>query len=412
MKLWLLTVGEPLPTYSKSRLHKTGILAHYLSTQGHDIVWWTSKYDHLSKSFIEENNDRVLINNNLTMIFLHGMGYKKNISIRRLINHWQIGKAFINQAVKEPLPDLILCSFPTIELSLEAVRFGKKNNIPVIIDVRDLWPDIFIDVLPHRFKWLGKVLLFKLFRDTATIFRQCSAIIAVSPGYLNWALSYSGRIKNVSDKVFSLGYKRLILPSAENENIKEKLYGLGIDKSKLIFWFSGTFGKTYDLIPIIKAANKLQTKDVQFVFSGKGEQEKIWMNKSKGLKNIIFTGWLNASELHCMSQIADIGLMAYAKGAPQGLPNKLFEYLSAGLPIISSLKGESENLLLKNKCGLIYDASSENNLFDCLTYLLNNLGELETMKSNAIRLFDKSFDSDNINSEIMEYLKSLLNKYR
>ena len=40
-------------------------------------------------------------------------------------------------------PDIIVVSLPTIEFSYEACRYGEKNNVPVIVDVRDLWPDSF-----------------------------------------------------------------------------------------------------------------------------------------------------------------------------------------------------------------------------------------------------------------------------
>ena len=58
----------------------------------------------------------------------------------------------IDVTLKEILPDLILSSIPTSELSLEATKLGKKNNIPVILDIRDLWPDVFLDVLPNFFR--------------------------------------------------------------------------------------------------------------------------------------------------------------------------------------------------------------------------------------------------------------------
>jgi len=51
MKIWLVTIGEPLPLgISKDdRLHRTGQFARYCASKGHEVVWWTSTFDHFRK---------------------------------------------------------------------------------------------------------------------------------------------------------------------------------------------------------------------------------------------------------------------------------------------------------------------------------------------------------------------------
>ena len=73
-----------------------------------------------------------------------------------------------------PRPDLILCSYPTIELSVEAVRYGRTHGIPVVLDVRDLWPDIVLDLLPTILRSPGRVALTRLFRAKGYAFTQRS----------------------------------------------------------------------------------------------------------------------------------------------------------------------------------------------------------------------------------------------
>ena len=78
----------------------------------------------------------------------------------RILDNNLVAAKFKNLASKEKiLPDLILSSIPTSELSLEATKLGRKNNIPVILDIRDLWPDVFLDVLP---KFLVEFILYFL----------------------------------------------------------------------------------------------------------------------------------------------------------------------------------------------------------------------------------------------------------
>jgi hypothetical protein len=50
MRLWLVTVGEPLPSDGPNeRLLRTGIFSRFLAEQGHQVVWWTAEFDHVRK---------------------------------------------------------------------------------------------------------------------------------------------------------------------------------------------------------------------------------------------------------------------------------------------------------------------------------------------------------------------------
>ena len=150
MNVWLLKTGEPLPTNQNSeRLLRMGMIANELNSRGHKITWFTSSFDHFKKEQICERDTKLKVNDNYIINISYAKGYKKNISISRIINHKVIAKKFRKQAEKMERPDLIYASFPTIDYASEAVKYGKKHNVPVIIDIRDLWPDIFKHNLPQ-----------------------------------------------------------------------------------------------------------------------------------------------------------------------------------------------------------------------------------------------------------------------
>ena len=54
MKIWLLTIGEPVPLGAgvRDRLHRTGAFARYLVSRGHEVTWWTSAFDHFRKQHL------------------------------------------------------------------------------------------------------------------------------------------------------------------------------------------------------------------------------------------------------------------------------------------------------------------------------------------------------------------------
>lgn len=410
MNIWLITSGEILP-FGSERLHRTGMLAQLLAQKGHRVTWWTTTFDHQQKAYISRQNEKKSLSPGLELFLLHSKtAYRRNISLSRLINHAGVAGSFNQMAPAESLPDIIFCSFPTIDLSYEAVRYGMKHNVPVIIDVRDLWPDIFIDPFPRPLHAPIKLALWPYVRKTKAIMRQCTAITAISDGYLQWALHYAGRKAQPKDRVFPLGFHKEVA-AVEAFGTSEFFHKKGINPSKTIVWFVGTFGHTYDLLPVIAAAKELEKSgrdDLQFVFTGDGEKMGEWTKEAQGASNIVFTGWVNKTELSLLSGIAKIGLMAYRDKAPQGLPNKIFEYMSDGIPVLSSLQGETYDLLKQHGFGLSYKAGRKDDFTDKLLGMIQNEAYRKQMGENGKRLFFSEFSSEIIYNKLITYLESVI----
>jgi len=411
VRIWLITIGEPLPIDSANdRLHRSGMLANLLASKGHEVVWWTSTFDHARKKQRFNIDTSIEINDCFTIRLLHSIKYKKNMSINRIINHQEIAHKFSKLARLESQPDIILCSFPTIELSLAATKYGKEKNVPVVIDVRDLWPDIIVDLFPKKIRWFVKAALFVFFKNTRKVFRECTSIIGVSDGYLQWGLSYAGRKRNIKDAVFPLCYRKPIVTDNQIKDAKFALRNIGVDSSKIICWFVGMFGKTYNLSTVIDAAHQLDKKginNVQFVLSGDGENYSKWFKQAQGLSNVVFTGWVDFPQIAYLMSTTDIGLAAYAEGAPQGLPNKIFEYLCAGVPILSSLKGETETLLSSNRCGLTYNANDTEDFLEKFFILINDEELRKKMGSNSTFLFKSHYSIGKVYAHMVNFLEGI-----
>ncbi len=404
MKIWLITSGEPIPI-NDQRPHRTGILSKMFAETGNQITWWSTTFDHQMKQYLYEDDAEVEINENLKIIFLHSRTkYHKNISLKRIKNHREVSVKFEKKAKKKSVPDLIFCSFPTIDLAYASVLYAKEKKVPVIIDVRDLWPDIFVNPFPDIFKPVIKLGLFKYFRKTKYIFKNACAITAVSNEYLQFGLNYACRKKTKMDKVFPIGFQTE--PNLSKEINHNDFSYLKINPKKINIWFVGTFGRTYDLSTVISVAKMLDktNPNINFIFTGDGEKMKKWRNESSGLDNIIFTGWVEKKELKYISEISNIGLMAYVKGAPQGLPNKIYEYMSSSLPILSSLQSETKELIEKEKIGLTYTPNNPEDLLAKLKLLVENKDLLNEMSLNSFTIFDKKFDSKKIYKNLINYL--------
>jgi glycosyltransferase involved in cell wall biosynthesis len=409
MRVWLLTVGEPLPLVDAGnpRLLRTGVLARRLVELGHEVTWWTSTFDHYGKRQ-RAAQDQLVAWDGVNIRMLRSVGYDRNVSLRRFIEHRGVARKFACTAPGLPRPDVMLASLPTLELARAAVEFGRKARAPVLIDVRDLWPDVLMDVAPRALRWLARILLHGQHSHGRHALRNCTGIIGISAAYLQWGLRIAGRPRRDADAIFPLGYVAPRPTVGSDERAAETLRARGVDPGKKICWYVGSFGRQYDLLPIIEAARRAEAAgrhDVQFVISGEGEQGEQWRAAAADARNVLFTGWIDGDSINWFRAHAIVGFQPYAAGAPQGLANKLFEYLSAGIPVVSSLAGENADLIAEHDCGLTYRAGSGEDCYEKLSVLLDDPAHRAVMAANGKRLFMQQFDAKTIFDGLARHLE-------
>lgn len=390
-RFWLITVGEPVPLPgTRERLLRTGVLAGHLARAGHQVTWWTSAVDHFRKRFHDIPADPFPAEGGYDIRFLRGRLYRHNLSLDRLRNHREIARAFAREAPTLPRPDLILCSLPTIELSLAAVRFGQERGIPVLLDLRDPWPDVYYQMLPRPLRRLGPLLFFPFVREARLALSQATGLLAVSQAYLDWGLQLAGRGASAHDQVITHGYPD---PRPVTEAARVKLAGeLGVKPGMTVPWFVGSFAWHYDIGTVIDAARQLSARsDLLFILTGAGDRDAEWRARAAGLTNVRFTGWVDGETIATLGRIATAGLVSYSPGAPMSLTNKLFEYMSTGLPLLLGLPGEAEAIVRQWDCGLVYRPGDAGDLARAITALADDPALQARLSANATRAFTSDF---------------------
>jgi len=362
MNVWLITVGEPLPIdSSNARLMRTGLLARQLLEQGHGVVWWSSAFDHFRKKNREYSESELPLFGTGRLQLLQANPYQKNVSLARLRNHYRLGREFTRLAQQREKPDVVVCSMPTIELSLAAVRYGKKNGIPIVLDIRDLWPDIFLNLAPTVFRPVARALLTPYFLMLEEACRDASAIFGITEEIVEWGVKYSSRPRNHHwDRAFPLAYSHKTPESADVENGFEFWRNLGIVQghSLKVFSFVGTMGRQLDLSSITEPIRRMVDSDsnLRFVFCGDGERLPELRQRFQDNPAVLLPGRVGFAEIWTLLRMSNAGLIPYkdTEDFRMSIPNKVVEYLSAGAPVISSLSGTTQKLLQENSCGISF----------------------------------------------------------
>ena len=399
MNIWFVCVGEPVPLDGNiNNLHRCGQLAYKFAKNGNKVLWITSNFDHFTKSKISEAETRKL-SNNLFVRLLETKEYKKNISIKRFISHFFIAntlKKEINDLQNLNSPDIIYASYPTIELPYELVKFANEKNIPIIVDVRDLWPDIFLSAIPQSLHFLAKVFLFPWYRKKSFIFKNANSIIAISNGFLNFAYKASSRGKSKLDKVIYKSY---------NSNFK--IDNICSDKFRVVYVGAISRNKT-NLDIVIESFNSLDLNH-ELVICGDGDDLDYYKSLVKN-NNIIFKGWVSKHDMIDIMNSCDVGIVPLKSrfDFKLALVNKAVEYLSYGKPIISSLEGDLKEFIKENQVGLSYSNSDE--LKECILQISKDKKYQNELSQNAISVFKENFDFERNFLEIENHFKNLISK--
>jgi glycosyltransferase involved in cell wall biosynthesis len=413
MNIWLIQAGEPLPIENGVRKMRTAILADKLLEQGHSVFWWASAFNHQRKVMVSDRDRNFDVSKRYNIRVLRGCRYHTNVSVARYIDHLIVAFKFRIQSKKHPKPDVMIISMPDHILAYETARFAQKNKIPFIIDIRDLWPDIWLD----RFRsmglyGIGKLALSLDFARLKFLLKTADSLVAVSKGYLNWGLYKIARSERSFDKVFYLGYKS---NNAKKEINKKDDFDTPVwlkgRESQKLFIFIGTFGVSYELKLIIDAArrfNQSDRTDICFVLAGTGENSDLINKKAEGLPNVVLPGWIGENEINFLLGMGFAGLLSYIKNAPQGLPNKPFEYLSVGLPLINSLEGEMVELIDQHGFGLNYLPGDLDGLCNSIELLADGVTLHEEMSKKALNFFEKYGDADTIYDEYVGHIEGLV----
>lgn len=410
--VWVIGLGEPLPLPGKQvRLMRAGMIAQKFAARGAKITWWSSSFSHAEKRHIATQSGEIKVLNGVHLRFLHGRPYQKNISVTRLLNHRDEALDFIRLARSSPHPDIIFCCYPTIELANAAVRIGKEWKIPVVVDVRDLRPEIFLDVTPLP-RPLMRLLLTPLYRKAKRTLLGATAITAITEPFLEKSLSLAGRDRKPLDRVVPLAYDRIILNPQERKEAIDFWHrqGLKLDGSERIACFFGTLSSVPEFSTAVGALDYLDNtvrKNLRMVICGSGDKLQWLEGQAKKHPQLIVPGRIGQAEIAILMEHSNAGLLVYPNRRDFliSFPNKIGEYLSHNLPILSTLAGITGDLLHSENVGIVTPSGNKKKFASNLQVLLNNKDlRVEQMRQNAKRVFTERFDAKKVYGELLEHL--------
>lgn len=415
MRVWLLTVGEPLPIDSDHpRLHRCGLLAENLVKRGIEVVWWTSGYDHSAKSTRFAQSTPIEVNDRLKIWCLRSRPYRRNVSIARILANRDIAAEFRSKAPHEGQPDVLFASYPILELAEAGGDYARSRSIPAAVDVRDLWPDIWPTILPRPLQPAAHVALAPFYAQSRRVLRLFPSICGITEPMVDWGLQRANRIRSPWDRSFPLAYPRTLYAAAALEDARRfwSLRLASMPTAALTLCYFGTMSKRTRLDVVVDAIRLLPEKaraQTRVILCGTGENLDSLVKQAANLPQIFFPGWVNGPKIQILAELSNAGLLPYPSEPDfeRSIPNKAIEYLAYGLPVLASLKGPVLNLISEEACGKTYRETDAVTLATTLLDLLERPQQLDDLSANATRTFGARFFADNVYGALGDLLFEL-----
>jgi len=398
MTVWIVNPFDNLPLEG-NRPQRYWLMARAFAAAGHDVTLWTSDFSHATKRKrviqglgIREEEEKVEVGQVEVVSVKSGEGfevrmiptrpYASNVCLARIRSHRQLARDFERLACREcsrvqeftssrvqgyETPDLIIASTPPLGLCAAAMRVARHCGARFVCDIQDAWPETFVRLIPKRLRWAGGILLASMYRTARTLYREADLVTGVCKRYAE----LSGRPD------FYLAYLGIesgdVSPTRQSGNLKP---------SKSTLLYLGNLGAGYDLGTVIDAVAK--RPELSLDIAGKGPTEDGLRSKVKGLKlenRVRFHGYLGQEALNELLARCGVGVIPMRDDSWVGLPNKMTDYLNAGLRIVSSLHGECGALLERTGFGRTYEWGDA----DSLLSALDGLAEVSVTLPDELR---------------------------
>lgn len=297
--------------------------------------------------------------------------------------------------------DVVFATTTPLTAGIPGIFAKWFRRKPFVFEVRDLWPELpkAMGVIKNPIVlWMMSVLEW-------TSYHSADRLVGLSPGIVD------GIIKRgiAPEKVASIPNGcDLDIFASEHQAWRPE----GIQPTDLMAIFTGTHGLANGLNAVLDAAvelKKRQRTDIKLVLVGDGMQKKALLERAAELQldNVIFHDPVNKAKLAGLMASADIGLQilanvpAFYYGTS---PNKFFDYISAGLPVLNNYPGWLAELITKEQCGFAVPPENPQAFADALEQAANQREQLIEMGRNGQQVAREQFNRSILSQKFSDWV--------
>lgn len=315
---------------------------------------------------------------------------------------------FVRKSIKEASKindaDIVFATSTPLTVGAVALKLKKSKGYKYVFEVRDLWPEFPIQIGAIR----NSLVIRALRAFERKIYDKSEHVVALSPGMKDGVIA-AGTPESKVSMIPNMSKPDEFKPHVHNLELAKE-FGININDFNIIHF--GSMGPANGLDYIIETAKICQEqslKDVKFIFMGDGATQPILKKKVEeyGLNNVKFLGNHKMSVVSEVVNLCDLSMTSF-KNLPilaTNSPNKLFDSLSAGKPIVVNSAGWTKDLVEKENCGFFVNPDNPQDFADKIKLYKDDKAILETWGRNARKLSETTFDKAILSSKVADVIE-------
>jgi glycosyltransferase involved in cell wall biosynthesis len=296
--------------------------------------------------------------------------------------------------------DLVWGTSPPIFQGVTAWALARLKGAKFLFEVRDLWPKFAIAVgvltnpiLIRMSEWLERFL-----------YRHADRVMVNSPGYQEHVEVRGGRrvelVPNGSDpSMFDPSDKGIMFRRFHNL------------ESKFVALYAGAHGMSNDLGVVLEAAKIVEDTDIQIVLLGDGKEKANLQAQADelGLTDVTFAPSVPKSEMPDALAAADacIAILKPLDEYKTTYPNKVFDYMAAGRPVVLAIDGVIREVVEMAGCGFFAEPGNPSALADAIRALATDKEKAREMGLKGRAYLEAHFSRTAIGEKLLNLLDEM-----
>ncbi len=414
-KVWIIN-QYALPK-GTAGITRHGDFAHALNNLGYEVTVFASSFDNFQrKEVISKKNIEYSNHDGVNFVWIKTPSYQGNDSkrIKNMVTFFS-KILFTLGTGREGKPDIIIGSSPHLLSGLAGSLLSTRFRVPFLLELRDVWPEDLIELGALKENSLNHKILKGIANH---LYHRADHILSVPPKLHTW-LANKGipldKITPLPNGVFTNEKSALEMP----DSLKE-IFDSEANKFKLLYM--GAHGVANKLTNIVDTAAYIrehrpeQFKKLAFFLVGGGQEKEKVIAKTKELKlnNIHFHDPVSKAAVNAAMQNSDALLVHLAAAETFSQfgrsPNKLYDYLKAGKPVLFSTL-DTETIVDKAKAGYTFVPENPQDFANVIDRLMNlNPEQYKQLGLNGQEAVKRHYDLDYLSQRLANVIEASLSR--
>jgi len=375
----ILYVSQYFPPEMGAPAARAAELAHHWSEAGHEVSVLTGFPNHptgvvppewrsrLRRLTYNEKVGRV----DVFRTWLWPLPNRK--SHERMRNYASFCLSAALRGLTLPRPDVIIATSPQLLVGLAGWGIAFACEIPLVFEVRDLWPESLTAVgvgsedslLHHTLAGIARFL-----------YERADCVVVVTPAFKD-RLIENWRVPAEKISIVENGVETEVFAPAPSDAICELRKQLNAE-DKFLVSYIGTMGNAHRLETLLDAASQLQRQNpgVLFLLLGEGaEKQRIRaLAQSQGLRNVHFLDQLPREKIPAFISASDACLVLLKKADvfKTVVPTKMLEFMSCARAVILGVDGHARQIIEEANAGIVIEPENPDALVAAIQQLNGN----------------------------------------